>query len=86
MKNIDDRSAYFETALAYFDGEKIRIFTGEVNGKIPQKSKGPGHEELPYNRFFVPENELERFAQDPNLVSKYSHRKEAVQKLLNYID
>lgn len=42
VAGLEDRSAYFETAIAYADHEGIRIFRGRVNGTIVPERGGEG--------------------------------------------
>lgn len=40
MQDIEDREAYFKSIVAYHDGEKIKIFSGIVKGKIGYEARG----------------------------------------------
>lgn len=43
-----DRRAYFETAIAFADGEGIRVFRGKIEGKVvsPRGSDGFGYDPI----------------------------------------
>ncbi len=86
LRNEEDRSAYFKTAIAFYDGEEMKIFTGRVEGAISRKKRGEGHHaDLPYDSYFMPENSDRTFAEKPSLKEKFSHRKEATEKLLKWL-
>lgn len=40
MQGIEEREAYFKSIVAYHDGEKIKIFSGIVRGKIGYEARG----------------------------------------------
>jgi len=40
MKGVKDRRCEFRSALAYFDGKKIRLFVGAYKGKVAIKPRG----------------------------------------------
>lgn len=42
MEGVTDRSAYFETAIAYADDEGIFVFTGRLRGEITKSPRGDG--------------------------------------------
>ncbi len=86
MKDVDDRSAYFETAIALYDGDEVKIFTGRVDGKVPEEARGEPHPHLPYDQFFVPEHGEQTYAEDSRLKEEYSHRKRAAENLLDWLE
>jgi XTP/dITP diphosphohydrolase len=49
MEGRPDRTARFTTAIAYADGQGIRVFTGTIDGRItdrPRGSKGFGYDPI----------------------------------------
>ncbi|MBW2650973.1 MAG: RdgB/HAM1 family non-canonical purine NTP pyrophosphatase [Deltaproteobacteria bacterium] len=48
MEGVDNRGAYFETAIAYADQNCIMIFTGRLEGKIvnPRGTSGFGYDPI----------------------------------------
>ena len=40
MDGVADRQAHFETAIAYADGEEIRIFSGVIEGMVTEAPRG----------------------------------------------
>lgn len=85
LESREDRSAYFKTAIAYYDGSDIHIFTGRSKGRIPEEPRGESHPHLPYNTYFIPRGESESFAENPDLIHEYSHREEATGKFVEWI-
>lgn len=85
LENRDDRSAYFKTAIAHYDGSELKVFTGRSEGRVPDEPRGESHPHLPYNTFFVPSGENESFAENPDLIHRYSHREEATRKFVDWL-
>jgi XTP/dITP diphosphohydrolase len=42
IEDVEDRSARFDCAVAYHDGEDVRTFEGTVAGRIAQEPRGDG--------------------------------------------
>jgi XTP/dITP diphosphohydrolase len=43
LEGVSDRAAYFETAIAYADGERtIRVFRGRIDGTVTHSPRGTG--------------------------------------------
>lgn len=83
LRDESDRSAYFRTAIGAFMEGDIKVFTGELHGRIPGSGRGDPHDSLPYNRFFVPEFSDETLAENPGLKEKEFHRRKAVKKFID---
>ncbi|MEO0293558.1 MAG: RdgB/HAM1 family non-canonical purine NTP pyrophosphatase [candidate division WOR-3 bacterium] len=85
LKGKNNREAYFKTVIAFVITEKwIEFFEGEVKGRITEKEigeKGFGYDSvfmpLGYTKTFGEMNEEEK--------NKISHRRIALEKLINYI-
>lgn len=82
-KEIENRSALFETALVFYDGS-AHYFTGSVEGSIVKEVRGT--QGFGYDPVFVPKGRKESFAEmGPEEKSKISHRSIAVSKFLEYL-
>ena len=86
LEDEDDRSAYFKTAIAVIEEDNVEIFTGKMEGRVPEKKTGESHPHLPYNSYFVPEGEEKSLAQDQNLKDGEFHRNQAVKKFLDWLE
>ena len=55
LEGVEDRRAYFKTALAFCDGKGVEpvVFTGEAHGTISHEPRGSGG--FGYDPIFVPE-------------------------------
>lgn len=84
MHNITDRSALFQSVIAFWDGHKIITFKGQVSGYIALEPKGTFG--FGFDPIFIPQNAIKTFAemttQEKNI---YSHRARAAKKLIEYI-
>ncbi len=74
------RDAYAETCVAYYDGKKMRVFEGKINGSI---SKTPlGSNNFGWDCIFIPDGFAKTFAQmRPSEKNSVSMRREAFAKL-----
>jgi XTP/dITP diphosphohydrolase len=52
LKGQSNRNAYFVSVVAYFDGQMLRVFRGELHGHIAEKSKGSNG--FGYDPLFIP--------------------------------
>lgn len=79
-----NRSAYFKSVFCLIlNGEEF-YFDGEVHGEIISETKG--NEGFGYDPVFVPNGFDLTFAEmNPEEKNQISHRYEAVQKLINFI-
>ena len=79
-----NRKATFKAAIAYHNGEQIKVFTGEVKGEIIQKEKGT--KGWGFDSIFKPMGSTLTFAQMPEEEkNQISHRKQALEKLKKYL-
>lgn len=84
MENIENRKAYFITVLCYYSEGEIRFFEGRVYGNLLTENKG--HKGFGYDPIFVPEGYEMTFAEMlPEDKNKISHRKNAMDKLLDFL-
>lgn len=82
LGNKINRNASFRSIIAFYDGQKIKSFTGEINGKISfYLTKGGWG----FDPIFVPENWEVTFGQmDLEIKNKISHRKAALDKFVEW--
>lgn len=85
MNSIQDRSAYFETVIAFETPEgEILTFKGRTNGRILEEKVGSRG--FDYDPLFMPEGDERTFA-EMSIAEKneYSHRGKALNKLRDYL-
>ena len=86
MEGVEDRSAYFESAMAYTDAlGRVRVFTGRVYGVIAEEPAGRGG--FGFDPIFIPAGYSSAFA-EMGLEKKSwaSHRGAAISKLLRWLE
>lgn len=89
MSDEENRDAYFKTAIAvYMPGkDEVEIFTGEMQGKVPEGKRGDSHPHLPYNSYFVPDHgDGESLAENEELKNEEMHRRKAVNKFIDWLE
>jgi len=77
-----NRSASFRSMIGYYDGEKMSISEGKVNGSISDKITEGG---WGYDPIFIPERVGLTFAQLGERKNEYSHRMKALQKFADWM-
>ncbi len=81
----ENRKAFFETVVSFFDGFRIIQFRGTVNGSISKMPGGSGG--FGFDPIFIPENSERTFAEmsteEKNMIS---HRNLAFSALFKYIE
>ncbi len=87
LEDEEDRSAYFKTAVAVIQEGEIQVFTGKLQGRVPETKTGESHEHLPYNSFFIPEERAseESLAENSMYQSENFHRTQATLKFLDWL-
>lgn len=85
MEDVEDRSAYFKSVVAFHDGEKLETFPGVMKGAVPETSRGDAHDHLPYNSMIVPEGEHETVAENPDLKDGRHHRNRAIDSFADWL-
>ena len=86
MEGVEDRRAYFESAIAYTDARgNIRVFTGRVYGVIAEEPVGSGG--FGFDPIFIPAGYSKTFA-EMGLEEKswISHRGIAISRLLRWLE
>ena len=85
MEGIDERNAQFKTVICLLLNNKEYLFTGICEGKI--NSKETGSMGFGYDAVFTPDGADKTFAEmNMDEKNKYSHRKKALQKLINFLN
>ncbi len=82
LRGEKNRSASFKS-VAGFKGGRVKLFKGEVKGFISTKARG--NQGFGYDPIFVPLGYRETFAENYKLKNEISHRKKALEKLVEYI-
>ena len=79
-----DRNATAEACVAYYDGKKMKIFSGKVRGKIARKPMGK--KRFDWDRIFIPFGFSRTFAEmRVTEKNRISHRMKAFRKLEKYL-
>ena len=82
LGNKGNRNASFKSIIAFYDGQKIKSFTGEIKGKISFHITNGG---WGFDPIFVPKNSEITFGQmDLEMKNKISHRKVALDKFVKW--
>jgi XTP/dITP diphosphohydrolase len=76
-----DRSASFRSLIAFYDGKRLSISEGKVEGKISDKITEGG---WGYDPIFIPAGSSLTFAQLKEKKNEYSHRKKALDKFAKW--
>ncbi len=77
-----NRSASFRSMIAYYDGEKMSISEGRVDGSISDRITEGG---WGYDPIFIPAEAGLTFAQLGERKNEYSHRMKALQEFADWI-
>jgi XTP/dITP diphosphohydrolase len=72
LSGAGDRSAFFETCIAYHDGKSVSFFSGRCAGTIAEAARGTSG--FGYDPIFVPEGHPQTFAENILLKNNISHR------------
>lgn len=80
-----NRNALARTAIAYFDGKAMEVFTGETKGKIAESPKGENG--FGWDPVFIPEGYDKTFAElSPEEKQADFMRKTAIEKLKKFME
>ena len=85
LKPFENRSARFRTVISLILDRKEYFFEGICPGKIIEERKG--NNGFGYDPVFVPNGSDKTFAEmDMAEKNKFSHRKKAMEKLINFLN
>lgn len=73
-----------KTVIGYCDGKMIKLFSGEISGKISQTPKG--NKNFQWDCVFIPDNYTKTFAELGKAKNKISMRKIAFEKFEMYLN
>ena len=77
-----ERGVIARTVFAYFNGEEVQTFTGEMRGTVPEKIAGIGG--FGWDPLFIPDGHTETLAEmTPEEKNTISSRKIALAKLVS---
>lgn len=81
LAGSDNRTASFRSLIAFYDGERLSISEGKVDGSISHKMTDGG---WGYDPIFVPAGTSLTFAQLKERKNEYSHRKRALDNFAKW--
>jgi XTP/dITP diphosphohydrolase len=76
-----DRSAYFHSLIAFYDGKRLSVSEGHIDGRISEKIAEGG---WGYDPIFVPAGTSLTFAELKDKKNDYSHRKKALDNFARW--
>lgn len=80
LKNYENREVFAETTFAFFDGEKVHVFSSKLEGSVPLASRG--NEGFGWDALFVPKGHTKSFAEmNSKEKNEISTRRLALEKL-----
>ncbi len=83
-KSKNQKEVTATAAIGLFDGTKLYIFKGQVEGKLAKKSFGESG--FGFDKIFIPNGYRQTFAQmEPSIKNQISHRAIAIKKLKEYL-
>lgn len=77
-----DRGATFKSVIAYVDGKQLKVFRGQVRGRISEKEAGK--KGFGFDPIFIPENHEKTFSQLGEEKNLLSHRAKAFNSFLDW--
>mgnify|MGYP001566575306 CR=1 FL=1 len=84
LGNERNRKAWAESAIAYFNGKKMKIVSARLEGSIPNKPNG--QYKFGWDPIFIPKGYKKTFGEmGPEEKNKISMRKLALEKLRKYL-
>lgn len=84
LRDKNDRSAQFRTAIALIKDGEEHVFEGVVRGEIATEKRG--NEGFGYDPVFIPEDTGRTFAElGTEVKNKISHRARAVARLVDFL-
>ena len=85
LKSENNKSARFRTVISLILDGKEHLFEGICQGKMISEKKGTNG--FGYDPVFVPDGSDKTFAEmNMEEKNKFSHRKKAMEKLINFLN
>jgi len=85
VEGIEDRSARFDCAVAYHDGDDVQTFEGTVRGRVAHERRGDGG--FGYDPVFEVKEDGRTFAEmPPDEKNAVSHRRRAFEAFADSLD
>ncbi|RYG39709.1 MAG: RdgB/HAM1 family non-canonical purine NTP pyrophosphatase [Chitinophagaceae bacterium] len=85
LKDAEDRTAQFRTVICLIWDNETYFFEGVCRGRIADELKGS--EGFGYDPVFIPDGDTRRFAEmEMDEKNKFSHRKNAMDKLVRFLE
>lgn len=82
--DLKSRSAYAETCIVFYDGKKVRVFSGIARGSISARPKGKRG--FGWDSIFIPYGQSRTFAEmTAEEKNRISHRGIACRKLRDFL-
>ncbi|MEE9323823.1 MAG: RdgB/HAM1 family non-canonical purine NTP pyrophosphatase [Candidatus Aenigmarchaeota archaeon] len=79
-----DRSAKAEACVAYYDGKRMKTFSGIIKGEISKRPRG--RKRFDWDRIFIPHGFNKTFSEmELSEKNKISHRMKAFKKLKGFL-
>lgn len=80
-----NRNTKVTAAIATYDGIKMKIFKGTVDGTLAKKDRGKSG--FAFDHIFIPKGQKKTYAEmSPEIKNKISHRSKALLKLKKYLE
>lgn len=84
MKSDRSRNAHFESCVGFLSEGETRTFSGQCEGEISEHERGA--KGFGYDPIFIPRGEPRTFGEmDTDEKNRISHRGEAFQKLISFL-
>lgn len=85
MEGVEDRRAHFAAVIGYYDGERIRTFSGRCDGALATAPRSTGHG-FGFDPIFIPDGHAQTFGELPAEVkNRLSHRGRALAQLVEHL-
>lgn len=83
--SLPDQEAIGRVCYAYYDGKDLKIFEGEMRGRIAPEARGSGG--FGFDPIFIHEGHTQTRAEmDEKLYAELSYRTDALKKLKPFVD
>ncbi len=84
MEGIENRNAKFQSVIGLCFRNEVKIFKGEVNGRISHEARG--NKGFGFDPIFIPNGYDKTFAEmDLELKNSMSHRGKSIKKMAEYL-